>query len=122
MKKDSESSNFLATMFVYMRSLGGKYKFELLKGLYRLRDALAQESKETKEMLEIYFRFTHGKASKEDMSRANAQFRDLIKTSGLGVFAVLPFAPVTIPLIVKIGRHFGIEILPSSFRDKEENN
>jgi len=107
-------------MFIYVRSLGGEYKRNLIKSLFRLKSALAQESIETKEMLEIYFRFTHGKASSDDMARANAQFRDLIKTSGLGVFAVLPFAPVTIPLIVKIGRHFGIEILPSAFQDNQE--
>ncbi|MBU2425362.1 MAG: hypothetical protein KKA56_00630, partial [Gammaproteobacteria bacterium] len=35
--------------------------------------------------------------------------------TGLGIFAVLPFAPITIPLIVKLGRKLGIEVLPSAF-------
>jgi hypothetical protein len=33
----------------------------------------------------------------------------------LGVFAVLPFAPVTIPLVVKLGQWVGVDVLPSSF-------
>ena len=118
MKKDDEPSNVLAVLFVYIRSLGADYRDTIVKALKKLKSALAQESAETKEMLEIYFRFSQGKASPKEMAQANAQFRDLLRTSGLGVFAVLPFAPVTIPLIVKIGRRFGIEILPSSFRPK----
>ncbi len=81
-----------------------------------LRDKFAEESLETKEMLEIYARYSQGKASKEEMKIANEQFRDLIRALGLSAFIVLPFAPLTIPLIVKISQKLGIEILPSSFR------
>jgi hypothetical protein len=38
----------------------------------------------------------------------------------LGVFAILPFAPITIPLIVKLGRKLGIEVMPSAFAPKDK--
>ena len=55
-------------------------------------------------MLTIYRRYTQGQTSKEELKRANEQFVDILKGLGLGVFAVLPFAPITIPLVVKLGR------------------
>lgn len=81
-----------------------------------VKEVLSQESDETKEMLQIYARFTLGEATPEEMKAANAQFADILKTLGLGAFAVLPFAPLTIPLVVKIGKIMGIDILPSSYK------
>ena len=72
-------------------------------------------------MFSIYLKYTKGEASKDEMKLANEQFQDILKTLGLGVFAVLPFAPMTIPFIVKLAHKFGIEILPSSFMDSEES-
>lgn len=80
-----------------------------------LKWALAQERQETREMLDIYKRYTKGQASKQDLQVANKQFIDILKGLGLGVFAVLPFAPITIPLVVKIAHMVGVDILPSSF-------
>ncbi len=66
-------------------------------------------------MLSIYRRYTQGHTSKEELKRANEQFVDILKGLGLGVFAVLPFAPLTIPLVVKLGSLVGVDVLPSSF-------
>jgi len=85
------------------------------RAMVALKIALAQEKQETKEMLTIYRRYTQGEVSKEDLHKANAQFVDILKGLGLGVFAVLPFAPVTIPLVVKLGQWVGVDVLPSSF-------
>jgi len=84
-----------------------------------LKLALSQEKKETKEMLSIYKKYTKKQASPEEMTEANKQFIDILKGLGLGVFAVLPFAPITIPILMKLGKIVGVDILPSSFnRDK----
>ena len=88
----------------------------MISGLERLRDGLSEETEQTKEMLEIYVRQTQGKASSEEITRANAQLRDVLRGLGLGVVLVLPFSPITLPLIVKLGRRLGVEVLPDSFR------
>ena len=92
---------------------------KLKRQMQGVQQALAQEKAETKEMLVIYRKYTLRQASKEELHIANEQFIDLLKGLGLGVFAVLPFAPITIPLVIKLGRWVGVEILPSSF---SENN
>ncbi|KYL32445.1 hypothetical protein A2I98_17320 [Pseudoalteromonas agarivorans] len=85
------------------------------RAMVALKIALAQERQETIEMLTIYRRYTQGQTSKEELKRANEQFVDILKGLGLGIFAVLPFAPITIPLVVKLGRMVGVDVLPSSF-------
>jgi hypothetical protein len=86
--------------------------------MLQVKHALEQERKETLEMLSIYKKYTQGAASKDEMKVANEQFLDILKGVGLGIFAILPFAPITIPLIVKLGRLVGVEVLPSSFNKK----
>ncbi|MDG1731479.1 MAG: hypothetical protein P8M49_05200 [Thalassotalea sp.] len=93
--------------------------FRLRRQMVRVKCALAQEHDETKEMLNIYAKYTRRKASPEEMKIANEQFLDILKGLGLGVFAVLPFAPITIPLVVKVGRLVGIDIMPSSFNSEQ---
>jgi hypothetical protein len=88
---------------------------KLKRQMLMIKVALAQEKTETKEMLVIYRKCTQRQASSEEVQAANKQFLDILKGLGLGIFAVLPFAPITIPIAIKVGRLVGVEILPSSF-------
>ncbi|MDP0562354.1 MAG: hypothetical protein QS721_08530 [Candidatus Endonucleobacter sp. (ex Gigantidas childressi)] len=81
----------------------------------KIKLALALRCKETKSMLQTYKKTTQGTASKDEITLANRQLADLLKELGIGVFAILPFAPLTIPAIVMLGRRFNINVLPSSF-------
>ena len=92
----------------------------LKRSMVRVKIALAQEKVETRAMLSIYKRYTKRDASAEEMRIANQQFVDILKGLGIGVFAILPFAPITIPLMIKIGRWVGVEILPSAFVDDKK--
>ena len=89
-----------------------------LEGTFKkIKLGLEQESRETKEMIRIYIKYTRGESNQEEMKKANAQFRDFLKTIGLGVLAALPFAVVTIPLMVKWGKKIGIDIIPTGFKE-----
>lgn len=87
----------------------------LKAGLLNVKRGLAQETRETKVMLNTYRRFTEGRASKQEMEEANKQFVDVIRGLGLGVLAVLPFSPITLPLVVRLGEKIGVNVLPSAF-------
>lgn len=87
-----------------------------------LKVALSQEKVETREMLSIYNRYLQGESQPGEMKVANKQFVDIVKGLGIGVFAVLPFSPITIPLIVKLGKYVGVDILPSAFNGSPDNN
>ncbi len=102
------------------RVVSQKIEKKIVASLKRIKRALATESRETTFMLKTYVKYTSGDASAIEMARANKQFRSFLKTIGLGVFAVLPFAPITIPTIVKLGERFGVDILPASFRAEKE--
>ncbi|MEW6999276.1 hypothetical protein AADZ86_16445 [Colwelliaceae bacterium BS250] len=95
--------------------------YRLKRQLLMVKLALAQEQDETKEMLAIYRKYTKRQASAVEMKIANKQFLDLLKGLGLGVFAILPFAPITIPIVVKVGSMVGVDILPSSFNKDKKN-
>lgn len=87
--------------------------------MIKLKAALAQEKRETKEMLNIYAKVSRGDATKVEIAIANKQLLDILKGLGLGVFALLPFAPITIPLLVKLAKLVGVELLPSSFNKEK---
>ena len=94
----------------------------LKRGLLTVKRGLAQESRETKVMLITYKRFTRGQATKQEMEEAHKQFVDVIRGLGLGVLAVLPFSPITLPFIVKLGEKIGVNVLPSAFMNDTQED
>lgn len=67
----------------------------------------------------VYQKSLRREASKEELERANAYFRDYLKMAGIGTLLILPGAPLTIPLAVKIGRAMGVDILPGEGADSK---
>ncbi|TEW55231.1 hypothetical protein E2R68_05600 [Psychromonas sp. RZ22] len=98
------------------------YRLKIKRSMIQLKLALAQEKQETKAMLMTYQKYTHGDVSKKEMQAANEQFIELLKGLGLGVFAILPFAPITIPVIIKLGHLVGVEVMPVAFIKKKKPN
>ena len=95
---------------------------KIINALNSVKEALAKEGTETKDMILTFMKSTQGKATDEEMSLANKQFQDLLKTLGFGALVILPFAPVTIPLVVKFGKKFGVDIIPGSFKKDQTND
>lgn len=86
----------------------------LEKDLFALQTALKKEASAVQGMVEIYYRYINGKASKEEMELANSEFRNFLKTLGLGALLIIPGSVITIPVIVKMAKSLGIDILPKS--------
>lgn len=107
---------------LYLARRKTKYKTQLKEGLEKLKVALSQERAETRQMFEIYLRQAQGEASNAEIAAANKQFRDVLKGLGLGVVLVLPFSPITLPLIVRLGDKMGVDVLPDSFRKMYERD
>ena len=102
--------------YLYLAFHLTNYKKKLDEALLNLKAALANEPEQTKEMLQIYLRRSMGeKVDDHELKRARQQFQDLFKGAGLGVLLFLPFSPITLPFIVKLGEKIGISILPDSF-------
>ncbi|EQC44231.1 LETM1-like domain protein [Bacteriovorax sp. Seq25_V] len=83
-----------------------------------MKRILHEESTESAQMLEIYQRMLKKRATDDEVKWANEQFRDVLRTVGLGALLLLPFAPVTLPFFIKLSKRIGFNILPSSFNNK----
>jgi len=99
----------------FFKRLGDR-KDKARAGFTLLKEHLAQEKDETKEMLDIYHRASEGKASREEIHRANEQFGDLLRLAGMGTFFTLvPGSALLLPLAVIGAKKCGIRLLPSAF-------
>ena len=98
------------------RKFGAKAEVYLKK----IKLALADETEQTKAMLATYQRYTQGVATEAELREANKQFKDLMKSIGLGFMVILPFSLITIPAIVKLGKKYGVDVLPNSIRSQME--
>ena len=93
-------------------------KEKIKKSLLDLKEVLKTESKESSQMLDIYYKYIAGeKINKDDLDKANEQLKDVLKGLGaLGIFA-LPGGVLAIAFLVKVGKYFGVDILPKKTFD-----
>ena len=85
------------------------------RALALLKAMLKHDTESSREMLKTYYSFTQGNTTKEDLEKANKQLNKVLKELGFGVLTVLPFSPVTIPLVAKLARKYDIDIVPDWF-------
>src|SRR5712691_4656180 len=79
----------------------------------RVRAYFAAQWGRGKVMTATYQNYLRGTVTREEMERANAVLRDYLKMAGVGTLLILPGAPLTIPLVVKLGKALGVDIFPS---------
>ena len=87
------------------------------RALALLKVTLKHDTEGSREMLKTYYSFTQGNTTKEDLEKANKQLNIVLKELGFGVLTVLPFSPITIPLVAKLARKYDIDIVPDWFKD-----
>jgi CRP-like cAMP-binding protein len=97
-----------------MESVAQLAEHRLVNDLKKARRFFTTQATHGREMMQIYERYLRGEASKEELERANAHFRDYIKIAGLGTLLVLPGAVLSIPLAAKIGKALGVDIFPKN--------
>ena len=82
-----------------------------------LKEKFTEETESTRTMLKIYSDYVKGEASDEDIEKANKQLNEILKDLSFGLMAVVPFAPITIPMIAKFAKKHNIDLLPEWFMD-----
>jgi len=82
----------------------------------RARAYFAAQWGRGKIMTATYQNYMRGTATREEMEQANAVLRDYLKMAGVGTLLVLPGAPLTIPLVAKLGKALGVDIFPSDVK------
>jgi len=87
------------------------------RALALLKATLKHDTESSREMLKTYYSFTQGNANEEELEKANQQLNILLKELGFGVLTILPFSPITIPLVARLARKYEIDIVPEWFKD-----
>jgi len=85
--------------------------------LISIKYILRLESSQTKQMFIIYTKNLSGKASSKEIKFANNQAKDLVRAAGISGVILLPGTVFILPILIKLGKKFNVEILPSSFKD-----
>ena len=82
-----------------------------------LKEKLTDETESSRVMLKTYSDYLKGEASDEELEKANQQLNEILKDLSLGLMAVIPLAPITIPVIAKFAKKHNIDLLPEWFKD-----
>ncbi|MBL6900164.1 MAG: hypothetical protein ISR28_04195 [SAR86 cluster bacterium] len=82
-----------------------------------LKEKLTEETESSRAMLKTYSDYLKGEATEDDLEKANKQLNEILKDLSLGLMAVIPFAPLTIPMIAKFAKKYNIDLLPEWFKD-----
>ena len=82
-----------------------------------LKEKLTDETESSRAMLKTYSYYLKGEASDEELEKANQQLNEILKYLSLGLMAVIPLAPITIPMIAKFAKKHNIDLLPEWFKD-----
>ena len=98
-------------------------KHQVYDRLEKIFLAIKNEQKETQELglLLKKYALQSGNLTRDEMRIVKDQFMDILKIAGLSIPLIMPFSPVIIPLMMKLGQKVGVRILPTSFYDEEES-
>ena len=101
-----------------------KNKLKTTRVLNNFLTGVKNEATDTKEATRIIFKFvSEQEITKEEEKHLKKQVYDLLKIIGVGVpFMVIPGATLLIPFIMKAAEKKGIDLYPSNFKTKKEDN
>jgi hypothetical protein len=89
--------------------------------LLKFKQGLGQEADESKEMLDVYARYTQGfPVNDQEMAVANEQLKDVARGIGMGIFAAIPGHVITVPILFGLAKKFNIQLLPSAFNSPNQ--
>ena len=96
-----------------------KIAIEIKETLVRYRVFLRRETTQTKDMIFIFKDLLHKQLggnknpSEEEIKEAIKQLKDVGKITALIPLVMLPGSVLTIPLLIKLGKKYNIDILPT---------
>ena len=82
-----------------------------------LKEKLTEETEPSRAMLKTYSEYLKGEVTEEELEKANKQLNEILKDLSLGLMAIIPLAPITIPMIAKFAKKHNIDLLPEWFKE-----
>ena len=82
--------------------------------LEKIQDVVKTESTNCKDVLQTYAKASKGEATANEISKANKQAAELVKTAAFASMLVLPGAIFAMPLIIEKAKEYNIDLVPVS--------
>ena len=82
-----------------------------------LKEKLTEETEPSRAMLKTYSEYLKGEVTEEELEKANKQLNEILKDLSLGLMAIIPLAPITIPMIAKFAKKHNFDLLPEWFKE-----
>ena len=95
--------------------------FNIKKNLEKIALSLSNETKANEDMLHAYFDYLET-GDEEALDSANIQFKENLKSAGLGILLIIPFSPVTIPFFFRLAKKHDVDIIPNWYKKLDLNN
>ena len=95
--------------------------FDIKKNLEKIALSLSNETKANENMLHAYFDYLET-GNEDALDLANTQFRENLKSAGLGILLIIPFSPVTIPFFIRLAKKRQVDIIPNWYKKLDLNN
>ena len=95
--------------------------FDIKKNLEKIALSLSNETKANENMLHAYFDYLET-GDEDALDSANMQFRENLKSAGLGILLIIPFSPVTIPFFIRLAKKYQVDIIPNWYKKLDLNN
>lgn len=80
--------------------------------LEALKKALARDTADARFVVQTYHRLLRHEALEEEVELTNQVLRRMVAELSVVVVSVLPFAFITLPGLLALSRHLGIELFP----------
>ncbi len=80
--------------------------------LEQLREVLSRDSADARFIVQTYHRLLRHEALEEEVELANQVLKRMVAELSVVVVSILPFAFVTLPGLLSLAHHFGIELFP----------
>jgi hypothetical protein len=85
--------------------------------LDQLQKVLARDSADARFVTDTYRRLMRHQALEEEVELANQVLKRMVAELSVVVVSILPFAFITLPGLVALSHHFGIQLFPPEERD-----
>ena len=95
--------------------------FDIKKNLEKIALSLSNETRANENMLHAYFDYLET-GDEDALDSANTQFRENLKSAGLGILLIIPFSPVTIPFFIRLAKKHQVDIIPNWYKKLDLNN
>ncbi len=89
--------------------------------LEELKRALARDTADAHFVVQTYHRLLRHEALEEEVELANQVLRRMVAELSVVVVSILPFAFITLPGLLALSRHFGIELFPPEAEQSNEH-